>query len=262
MYCTHCGMKFDGRFCPVCGHEACEITEEYMAAEKRIVREDKHERINPRNEYQKIEPNRINGVTVEKPPRKGKGSIGLFLIILAMAAITGLVFWAAITNDASSEAVSEPIPTATPISAKPLPFPSNGRYEIYDKATWSQMIQEGENQTVAAPFKVTVPALNKYYYIQLRDHLTGKRAVSLYIHGGKSFETNVPFGTYKLYYCCGDTWYGLSNLFLEEGGYYESDSLLTFYDDGEYLCGQEVALEVSHGGNMDRDIMTFDSFPK
>ena len=84
----------------------------------------------------------------------------------------------------------------------------------------------------------------------LRDGATTTNAdVGLYVSAGKTASTQVPIGSYKLYYASGETWYGESLLFGPDTMYYASDEILEFYADSESYVGNSLTLQLSTNGN-------------
>lgn len=72
---------------------------------------------------------------------------------------------------------------------------------------------------------------------------------------------DVPIGVYKLYYACGETWYGPRDLFGEDTTYSSSSELLKFYDDGTYYMGHTLELWRQSGGNFNTHSIDESDFP-
>ena len=75
--------------------------------------------------------------------------------------------------------------------------------------------------------------------------------ISLYVAPGCSVSINVPVGIYRLFYACGEDWYGYERLFGPGTVYYAADSLLSFYVDEDEAVGVTVELWSQIGGNME-----------
>lgn len=269
MYCTNCGMNFDGKFCPVCGQGAHAVTEEYIAAQARLNFKSQNNHyetvghvIEPAVVPRPVAPPKSTPVT-SAPTKKESGSFGRFVFFVVAVSAFLLIFTLGGKWDTVPSPSSTPAPTARISStpSNPVVFPTNGHYEIKPQNTTGYLLYGEDYAQSTAPFRVSVPSTHKYYCVQLYDHLNGKRVVTLYVHGGKVVEIEVPLGTYKLYYSGGDVWYGPFKRFLESGVYRKSEDLLEFYEDGNYACGVELELQVSVGGNMDSQDVPYSSFP-
>lgn len=85
--------------------------------------------------------------------------------------------------------------------------------------------------------------------------------VGFYVAPGSSVSIDVPIGVYKLYYACGETWYGPRDLFGEDTTYSSSSELLKFYDDGTYYMGHTLELWRQSGGNFSTYSVDESDFP-
>ncbi len=100
-----------------------------------------------------------------------------------------------------------------------------------------------------APFEVVTPA-GRNYYVKLVD-MTGQTILSMYIAGGRSFETLVPLGLYEVRYASGNTWYGTTLLFGSNTSYSETTKTFRFYETPTQYMGHTVELIAQVGGNLD-----------
>lgn len=114
-------------------------------------------------------------------------------------------------------------------------------------------------ETTTAPFSVETKG-DGYYYLKLKDAQTKKDAFILFVHGGKTVETEVPLGDYYLYYAHGDTWYGSTDLFGPETVYMKSDDLFEFYVDDDYVNGWSIELYLQENGNMNTEAIDASEF--
>jgi hypothetical protein len=64
-----------------------------------------------------------------------------------------------------------------------------------------------------APLAIETPGGREHYYLKLEDALTGRLAMTIFVEGGHNFRTRVPFGSYRILYATGTTWYGPQLLF-------------------------------------------------
>lgn len=85
--------------------------------------------------------------------------------------------------------------------------------------------------------------------------------VGFYVAPGDTVKIDVPIGVYKLYYACGETWYGAQDLFGEDTAYSSSSELLDFYDDGTYYMGHTLELWMQSGGNFSTYSVNESDFP-
>ena len=84
--------------------------------------------------------------------------------------------------------------------------------------------------------------------------------LSFFVYGGKTVTKSMPEGIYKLYYCSGETWYGIKNKFGKHTAYFVSDTLFQF-PDGENFSGWTVTLVPTVDGNLPTDDIGKNSFP-
>lgn len=124
------------------------------------------------------------------------------------------------------------------VSAPLVDKPSNGYSYNYTK------------RKREAPFEVKVPQGTEHYYVKLKDDISDKTIISLFLYPGSTSEIKVPFGTYKMYYASGTTWRGIKFLFGTETTYSKADALLTFSLNGHYYNGHTVELIKQVGGNL------------
>lgn len=101
-----------------------------------------------------------------------------------------------------------------------------------------------------APFRITTGTGQDNYFIKLVDANTKSPVMTIYVHGGRTFETKVPLGTYGLRYATGRTWYGTKLLFGPQTGYSEVDENLTFSIEGNEVQGNIIELVPRIGGNL------------
>lgn len=84
----------------------------------------------------------------------------------------------------------------------------------------------------------------------------------VFIRSGMTFETDVPLGSYEVYYATGDTWYGEEELFGPDTRYYKCDGTFDFTQDSEGYNGWTLTLTAVYGGNLDTDLVDESDFPK
>lgn len=110
--------------------------------------------------------------------------------------------------------------------------------------------QRFTNAEAIAPFRIVTPTGQESYYVKLVDAFTGTPAMSFYIFGGQSFETEVPLGTYRVKYATGETWCGENYLFGSSTRYSETDKTFEFSVQGNQISGYTVELIRQRGGNL------------
>lgn len=107
--------------------------------------------------------------------------------------------------------------------------------------------------TFCYPFRVTGKS-NQDCYCALQRKVPGTSTVSgtvkFFVRKGETLDFDVPLGTYKLYFSTGNgTWYGVTDLFGENGHYFEINDELEFpASPGEYN-GWEIYLDEADGSN-------------
>jgi hypothetical protein len=74
--------------------------------------------------------------------------------------------------------------------------------------------------------------------------------MTMYVEGGRYFETTVPLGIYEMRYAYGKTWYGPTHLFGPETLYAKTDRQFHFGFDGSRYSGYTVELIMQSSGNL------------
>ncbi len=87
------------------------------------------------------------------------------------------------------------------------------------------------------------------YFVKLVD-MSGRTVMTMFIYGGRYFETEVPLGTYEMRYASGATWYGPKHLFGPKTSYAKADSRFDFRLNGNTYSGYTVELISQVGGNL------------
>ena len=97
-------------------------------------------------------------------------------------------------------------------------------------------------------------------YVYFKCLTNSSRSFSVYVKAGGSTSVSVPTGTYKLYYCCGDTWYGSYDKFGRNTSYYEAEGTSEFYTSRSYAYGCTITLNTYYG-DTDVDSISGSEFP-
>ena len=131
-----------------------------------------------------------------------------------------------------------------PIFAEPeQPMPKQGLMEFSSGF--------GSYSGEKAPLKITTKPSDGNYVMKLVDWNTGEFVASCFISRGSTLDIEVPFGSYKLKFACGDKWYGTKFLFGPRTSYSYIPDKLVFYQDGEYARGHRIELIPQVGGNLE-----------
>ncbi len=166
-----------------------------------------------------------------------------------------------------------PVPTAKPTPRPtPVPTPTPTPYPVYN----GKIIINPDYKQVC-PFSVDV-GTGQNYYIRLKyigeptftiEKRTKKEGsgtsynsdIAFYVKSGQTVEIDVPIGEYKLYYACGETFYGPKLLFGDNTACYTSSETLEFYTDSEYYRGVSLTLYSVYNGNYSTQSIDDSSFP-
>lgn len=167
------------------------------------------------------------------------------LIILAiLVAIASLFNWGGIGHNQNSTQVSQ---------TKEIDLSQYKEFPIPEHGSLSNNI----NKSNGSILEITLPKdEDKYYFIKLVDPSSDNEVQTAFLYPGTKTEICVPYGSYKLKYACGTTWYGYDDLFGPYGGYAKSDDLLTF--TVEYY--HSVTLYPVLNGNMTTKNINYSDF--
>ena len=80
---------------------------------------------------------------------------------------------------------------------------------------------------------LTVSVKGEYaYYVYLKSLSASKNDnMAFYVSPNSTVDVKVPIGTYQIYYCCGEKWYGLALKFGEQTQYYKVEEIFSFSKD-------------------------------
>jgi hypothetical protein len=84
------------------------------------------------------------------------------------------------------------------------------------------------------------------YFVKINEAASGRPVLSLYVHGGSSFEIQVPRGSFVVKYATGGRWCSESELFGETTQTNKADRVFEFDDDHEYT----IELIAQRNGNL------------
>lgn len=119
------------------------------------------------------------------------------------------------------------------------------------------VMQRPSNAGVA-PLAISTHAGNDYY-VKLVD-LGGRVVMTMYVEGGRYFETSVPLGTYEMRYASGKVWYGTRHHFGPETSYAKAEQKFEFQFDGSRYSGYKIELIMQSGGNLTESRLSRNEF--
>jgi hypothetical protein len=99
-----------------------------------------------------------------------------------------------------------------------------------------------------APFGIET-APNSDYLVKLEDARDSSNRIWFFVHGGESFATHVPLGTYVLKYAVGKRWCGIKELFGKKTMTKKGRTVLIFERQYDGYSGNAITLIAQRGGN-------------
>ncbi|NUO78748.1 zinc ribbon domain-containing protein [candidate division KSB1 bacterium] len=119
---------------------------------------------------------------------------------------------------------------------KPLPY--NGMTKNYT------------SEECNAPLKIVTKS-DMHYYVKIVDWYTNRLVQTIFIRAGRTVETQVPLGSYKIKYAVGAIWYGEIHRFGPETAYSEADDRLDFKIIDNQISGYTIELFLQRNGNLE-----------
>lgn len=126
--------------------------------------------------------------------------------------------------------------------------PFNGAYENYSR------------RECLAPLRIEASYGESNYFVKLVDKRSNESVFSVFVHGGRTVEVDVPLGTYEMRYAAGEKWYGMTYLFGPATGYSKADAVFTFSQNSEGYSGYTVQLKRVPHGNLRTSQISADNF--
>ena len=192
-------------------------------------------------------------------PGYSQGGLRLFKKPLTWLVVGGLVLggylWIEESNDSGSRTTSN-APTGSSESSKP-PKPAKPVFNATPVQASAGVMQWPSSQGVA-PLEIKTSYGNDYY-VKLVD-IAGRTVITMYVEGGRHFETKVPLGNYEMRYASGKVWYGTKHLFGPETSYAKVDRRFDFKVDGNRISGYTIELILQIGGNLSTSRLSPASF--
>lgn len=130
-----------------------------------------------------------------------------------------------------------------------MPMPENGHISKY---TTKEHI---------APFNITTPEGENYYYILLKNANTNDTELAFYIYPNCTINFEIPLGRYKLYHTSGKEWYGTNNLF-NNNNTVQAENILEFKMENNKIIGMTLILKNQIDGNLHTKPISKEEFNK
>ena len=124
------------------------------------------------------------------------------------------------------------------ISKSLIPLPQNGTIHVYSK--WKRI----------APLRIVTSGEKVHYFVKLTDWNTDTVVQTIFVCAGRSAETTVPLGSFRLKYATGETWQGEDELFGDETIFSKAEKRFDFTQEGNNVSGYRVELILQTGGNL------------
>jgi len=184
--------------------------------------------------------------------KKKSGNVGCLIWIIII--IIGII--AMVSDGGGSSSSSSGSKTSTPSYSQPS--------QSYTPVSVSNG-QSFKTPSGDCPCQISIKTSSgSNYYVYMEDQV-GNNDLSFYIVGGNTVTKNIPLGTYKLYYCSGNTWYGTTHKFGDNTIACTSDDLFKFSSSisGNYIYYDtwEVTLYKVSNGNMSTENINISQFP-
>ena len=167
-------------------------------------------------------------------------------------------FRSAIGAPATSEQTVKP--TTSKPTTKPISIPTAKivrMFEVTKPANGSASYYTG-NAAKDTSVGITVPSGKNFYLITLADAKTNKKAVKIFVYPGETVNTEIPSGTYRLYYTYGDKWYGIIDEFGPDAVKFRSKESDTFSSNSG---GWDYTLKPVTYGNMQTEEVNASDYP-
>jgi len=184
--------------------------------------------------------------TVSSPFRlPGKKVQITLVIVLAGSAVLIMLFLHGRNDQKSAKLTAETTPKITPtveptpsFNEPPQPPPSSG------------VMERGFRSRAVAPLTVVTALGTGHYCVKVIHWSTNDLVTLIFIRNGEKVRTRLPFGSYKIKYATGETWYGKNHLFGPDTFYKEADERFDFIKEGNQARGYRVELFLQMNGNL------------
>jgi len=155
-------------------------------------------------------------------------------------------------------------PPAPKLAQRPNPPPAAEAKSLKPVAVQTGVIRRKKARGAIAPLRITTPSGDNYV-VKLVDATTNAEEMLIYIEAGRTYETKVPLGTYRIRGASGSTWYGVGDLFGPSTSFFElrgkdADNTFAFVRVGNQLTGRQITLVKQVGGNLETNVIGKERF--
>lgn len=251
MYCYKCGQQIpdNSRFCPYCGTKI-----EYSNMSSKD------------NNSLDFHSRQETEVRLKESGRE-KHTFRNVVLILVIIGVLGAIGYFSILDNGG-------IQFPTKVISTPSPSPTVYKAPLKEVSVYNGQLIVTPTYERTCPFSVSVRGENTYYiylkYNKAPSNSTESRKftsgtpvtdIAFIVKPNSTTKVDVPIGVYKLYYCCGENWYGTKYKFGDSTRYSASDELLSFYADSEYYQGHSLELWAQTNGNFKDYSINASQFP-
>jgi len=89
-----------------------------------------------------------------------------------------------------------------------------------------------------------------YYLIKMIEINSKETILTIFVHGGKVVNLNVPLDKYEVRYASGEKWYGYKDLFGPNTRYNKVEDIFDFKIEGNSVYGYTLILYNVQNGNL------------
>lgn len=111
-----------------------------------------------------------------------------------------------------------------------------------------------------APLRIVTENQNIYYLVKVVEWTTKDTVMTIFIHGGKSVDVDLPLGEYEIRYAVGEEWHGYKYLFGPSTIYKKAEEKFVFDVLGNYVHGYTLELFSQVNGNLSTTIIDENEF--
>ena len=205
------------------------------------------------------------GVASLKSPKKVSKHSFLIMLIVGVFVIWGLVNATQAQQNATYKSSPSPSPTVKASYSNPQTLPANGKNFVIPsyKAVCPLSVSVDSSNNYYIYLEYFDEPYNSYYDRELKNsnETIVENDVAFFVRSGCTVEVDVPVGVYKLYYACGDEWYGRTKLFGEDTVYSKADGFFDFYTTYDTAYGHTLELWAQYDGNLETQDIPASQFP-
>jgi len=169
------------------------------------------------------------------------GCVGAIALLLPFCSTSREASTTATTNQVAASPKPKPSVAAKPKPSLPVqPLPANGK---------TQKFWQASSGNTLAPLRIETKGRN-HHFVKVVNSTTEKPVLTVFVQAGKTVDTKVPLGTYKIRYAAGAKWYGQKHLFGDQTFFGEADKQFQFKVKGNQISGFRLSLYQRPGGNL------------